>query len=69
MKSYYGGLWNQLFSPAEPSNWHKHLRGIFTGCTVSIILILAGTNVILEFIVAGTEAENIKFYKKVVTLA
>ena len=69
LKSYYGGLWSQLFSPTEPSNWHKHLRGIFTGCTVSIILILAGTNVILEFIVAGTEAENIKFYKKVVTLA
>lgn len=61
LKSYYGGLWSQLFSPTGPSNWHKHLKGIFTGCTVSIILILAGTNVILEFIVAGTEAENIKF--------
>ena len=31
------------------SSWHRHQRGIFAGCTVSIILFLAGMNVLLEY--------------------
>ena len=49
---------SKSFSTTAPSNWHMHLRGIFTGHTVSIILFLAGMNVILEFIVAGTDNSN-----------
>ena len=55
LKSYYGDLWSKSFSPIAPSSWYQHLRGIFTGCTVSIILFLAGMNVILEFISAGID--------------
>ena len=31
------------------SSWHRRQRGIFTGCTLSIILFLAGMNIILEY--------------------
>ena len=58
LKSYYIGLWSKSFSPTAPSSWHKHSRGIFTGYTVSIILFLAGMNVILEFIVVETDSSN-----------
>jgi len=37
-------------SPKSPSEWHNHLKGIFAGCTLSIILFLAAMNVILEFL-------------------
>ena len=55
IKSYYGGLWSRSFSSDSPSSWHQHLRGIFTGCTASIILFLAAINVIIEFICADLE--------------
>ena len=38
IKPYYTGLWNKSFLLNASSNWHQHQRGIFTGCTVSIIL-------------------------------
>ena len=47
--SYYGGLWSKSCSESAPSDWHVSERGIFTGCTVSIILFLAGFNVIIEY--------------------
>ena len=53
LTSYCNGLWSKSFSTKATSGWQKHFRGIFTGCTVSIILFLAGMNVILEFIMAG----------------
>ena len=34
---------------SSPSSWLHHQRGIFIGCTVSIILFLAAFNVIIEF--------------------
>ena len=40
IRSYYGGLWSKSNSEGAPSNWHMNQRGIFTGCTVSIILFL-----------------------------
>ena len=49
IKKYYVSLWSKSFSDNAPSNWHQHLRGIFAGCTVSIILFLAGINAILEY--------------------
>lgn len=54
VKSYYGGLWSQLLYNNALSSFHKHLRGISTGCTPSIILFLTGMNIIIECICAGT---------------
>ena len=45
IQAYYEGLWSRCFSLNSPSGWHQHLRGIFTGCTASIILFLAAMNV------------------------
>ncbi|MGY8822251.1 MAG: reverse transcriptase domain-containing protein, partial [Pseudomonadales bacterium] len=47
---YYAGLWSKSNSLNAPSGWHQHQRGIFTGCTVSVVLFLAGMNVALEYI-------------------
>ena len=52
IKAYYSGIWSKSFSPNAPSSWHQHFRGIFTGCTISIILFLSGMNIVLEYIVA-----------------
>ena len=52
IQSYYSGLWSKSFSQTAPSSWHQHLKGIFTGCTISIILFLSGINVVIEFICA-----------------
>ena len=53
IKSYYSGLWSCSFSPHAPSGWHQHFRGIFTGCTASIILFLAAMNIIIEYVCLG----------------
>ena len=53
IKSYYEGLWSRYFSNNSPSSWHKHLRGIFTGRTSSIILFLSAMNINIEYICAG----------------
>ena len=49
IKNYYVGIYSKSFSDHGPSNWHKNMRGIFSGCTLSIILFLAGINIILEY--------------------
>ena len=49
IKSYYVGIYSKSFSEFAPSSWHQHLRGIFAGCTLSIILFLAGINIIIEY--------------------
>ena len=60
IKSYYSGLWSRSFLEKCPSSWHQHLRGIFTGCTVSIILFLSGINIIIEYVLQGLEASSFK---------
>ena len=50
IRSYYTGLYSKSFSEKAPSTWHQHFRGIFAGCTLSIVLFLAGINVIIEYI-------------------
>ena len=50
INNYYEGLWSKSFSNFAPSGWHRHLRGIFAGCTLSIILFLAAINIVLEFL-------------------
>ena len=49
VESYYVGIFSKSFSESATSSWHRHQRGIFAGCTISIILFLAGMNVILEY--------------------
>ena len=52
---YYGGLWSKSFSPSASSDWHQHEKGIFIGCTLSIILFLSGINVVIEYVCSGEE--------------
>ena len=42
--NYYKGLWSISQSSSAPSSWHQYLRGIFIGCTASIILFLSALN-------------------------
>ena len=49
IQNYYQGLWSKSVSSSAPSSWHRHARGIFAGCTGSIILFLSGINVIIEY--------------------
>lgn len=48
-----------------PSSWDQHFRVIFTGCTISIILLLSAINVAIKFILAET---NILQYFKTLTV-
>jgi len=50
VKIYYTGLWSKCFSASSLSSWHRHERGIFAGCTLSIILFLSGINVPIEHV-------------------
>ena len=49
VESYYVWICSKSFSKSATSSWHRHERGIFAGCTISIILFLAGINVILKY--------------------
>ena len=49
IETYYKGIFSKSFSQSATSSWHRHQRGIFVGCTLSIILFLAGMNIILEY--------------------
>ena len=54
IKMYYSGICSKSFSQEAPSSWHVHLCGIFAGCTLSIILFLAGMIIILEYSLEAT---------------
>ena len=49
IETYYKGIFSKSFSQSATSSWHRHQQGIFAGCTLSIILFLAGMNIILEY--------------------
>ena len=49
VQNYYKGIFNKSFSESAIRAWHRHHQGIFAGCTLSIILFLAGMNIILEY--------------------
>ena len=53
VQNYYVGIYSKSFSESAPSNWHQHQRGIFAVCTLSIILFLAGMNIILEYVLVA----------------
>ena len=50
IRFYYDGLWGRTTAGSVTSDWHKYEKGIFAGCTISVILFLAAFNVILEFV-------------------
>ena len=54
IEMYYSGIFSKSFSQESPSSWHRHQRGIFAGCTLSIILFLAGMNINLEYSLVAT---------------
>ena len=58
IRCYYCGIWSRSFSHNTPSGWYQHFRGIFTGCTASIILFLAAINIAIEFICAEATSQN-----------
>ena len=37
--SYYDGLWGRSFADKVCSDWHLYEKGIFPGCTLSVILL------------------------------
>ena len=58
VKAYYSGIWSRSFSSDAPSGWHQHLRGIFQGCTASIILFLVAMNIVIEYICLGAVLQD-----------
>ena len=50
---YYGGQWGRLTVDEIVSEWELFERGIFAGCTLSVILFLAAINVIIEYVSMG----------------
>ena len=54
IKIYYSGIYSRSFSQSGPSSWDQHFKGIFAGCTLSIILFLAGINVVIEYTLASS---------------
>ena len=54
VKNYFSSVWSKSFSESCPSLWHRQEKGIFAGCTISIILFLAGINMVIEFTVSCT---------------
>ena len=45
-ENYCKGIFSRSFSESATSAWHRHHRGIFTDCTLSIILFLADMNIL-----------------------
>ena len=53
--SYYDGLWGRTSASGVSSDWMRYERGIFAGCTISVILFVAAFNVILEYVGEGID--------------
>ena len=49
IETYYEGIFGKSFSESATGASHRHQWGICEGCTLSIILFLAGMNIILEY--------------------
>jgi hypothetical protein len=56
--AYYDGLWGRSSSGTTSSEWVRYEKGIFAGCTVSVVLFLMAFNVILEYV----EADPVERY-------
>ena len=51
--AYYDGLWGRTTASGISSDWARYERGIFAGCTISVILFVAAFNVLLEYVDNG----------------
>ena len=47
---YYDGHWGRTSAGGVSSDWHRYEKGIFAGCTISVILFIVAFNVILEYV-------------------
>ena len=47
---YYDGLWGRMSASGVSSDWHRYEKGIFAGCTISVILFIAAFSVILKYV-------------------
>ena len=54
IKIYYSGIYSCSFSQSAQSSWHQHLKGIFAGCNLSIVIFVAGVNVVIECTLASS---------------
>ena len=54
IEMYYSGIFSKSFSQEAPSSWYRHQHGISASCTLSIVLFLAGMNIILEYSLVAT---------------
>ena len=54
IKMYYSGIYRHCFSQYAPSSWHQHFKEVFAVWTLSIILFLAGINVVIEYTLASS---------------
>ena len=50
---YYDGLWGRSNAGDVKSEWTRYEKGVFAGCTISVILFLLAFNLIIEFVQAG----------------
>ena len=48
IQTYHEGNFSKSLCESATSAWHRHNQGIFGGCTLSIILFLAGMNINLN---------------------
>ena len=48
--AYYDGMWGRTTASGVSSEWVLYEKGIFAGCTISVILFIAAFNVILEYV-------------------
>ena len=46
--AYYDGLWGRTSASGVSSEWMRYERGIFAGCTISVVLFVAAFNVIFR---------------------
>ena len=59
IKMYYLAIYSRSFSQSAPSSWHQHFKGIFAGCALSIIVFLAGINVVIGYTLASSATGNV----------
>ena len=52
-------IWGRPSASGVSSDWMMYERGIFAGCTISVVLFVAAFNVILEYVDVG-EIERYK---------
>ena len=58
--AYYDGLWGRTTASGTSTDWVRYERGIFAGCTISVILFVAAFNVLLEYVDNGGTGDKFK---------